>query len=330
MIELIESWLRKGTDEMEHALIRAFSEIGTLKREGPLLRMARSGSPSVLLVGHYDVVDTGGEVRREGDRLYGPGSADMKGGIAIMREALLRCGVLDQIGWEVILTRDEERGSPESGPLLMEAARAHDVGLIYEAALPDGALVSKRGASVNYRLTMRGKKAHVGRDFAQGESAIVKLAERIGQLHALNSDEVILNVGTISGGVGANVVADEASALINVRASTDRIMHRVQQQLRDLELLTERPAKPLTAEVEALLERMQACGVELGLELAWRETAGVCDGNLLAAAGLPTLDTMGVVGAGTHTAGEYLEIGSLTERAELSSLFLRSLVEGKL
>ena len=163
-------------------------------------------------------------VREEVGTLHGPGVADAKGGLAVMLtalEALERSPNAERIGWRVLLNPDEEIGSPGSASLLADTARDCQFGLLFEPALPDGALVNRRRGSGNFSIIVRGRAAHVGRDFEAGRSALVAAAKISLQLHSLNQSlpGVTLNVGAIDGGGPANVVPDLAICRINIRTT---------------------------------------------------------------------------------------------------------------
>lgn len=316
-----------------------------------LLKKRPNAQKQVLLVGHMDTVF--GEdhpfqsVKRKGVLLNGPGVADMKGGLSVMLtalEALEQTPLANEFGWEVWITSDEEVGSPSSSPVLTEMAKRHQMGLIFEPSFPDGTIVGQRKGSANYTLVAKGKPAHAGRNFEEGKSAIFALAstlkeiEKLIQLHPKTS----INVGMIQGGAAPNIVPEDASCLINVRSfskntlgQVDKTLHQIvenenQREGISLDLLinTTRPAKPIDSQTERMLQHLQMCGKEIGLPVAWKETGGCCDGNNLAAAGLPNIDTLGVVGGNLHTDQEYMEINSAVERAKLTALFLLHFVNG--
>ena len=296
-----------------------------------------------LLVIHYDTV-YGKEnpfqqvtVLPDG-RWNGPGVVDAKGGIVVMLaalHALEASPAAKNIGWEVILNPDEEIGSPGSVGLLEEAAERNQFGLLFEPALPDGWLVGERKGSGNLTIVVRGKAAHAGRDFAAGRSAVVALAKLI--VHAAEtSGGITLNCGQISGGGAVNIVPELAIGRFNARISKKEEAQRVVDLLQ--ELIAEAneqdgitatlhgsfssPPKALDAASLALFEAARDCGRQLGMEVNWRSSGGTCDGNRLAAAGLPVIDTMGPVGGDLHSRSEYLIPQSIAERAKLTALLL--------
>jgi glutamate carboxypeptidase len=303
----------------------------------------------ILLVIHYDTV-YGPEnpfdhvtVLPDG-RWNGPGVVDAKGGIVVMLAALhaLEASPLaEKIGWEVILNSDEEIGSPGSAGLLDEAAGRNHVGLLFEPALPDGSLVGERKGSGNFTVVVRGKAAHAGRDFAAGRSAVVALADLIVQA-AQRSGGITLNCGQISGGGAVNIVPDLAIGRFNARVSRKDEAELIVDLLRKLVAEANQrngiaanlhgtfssPPKTLNQPAIELFEAARACGKELGIEINWRSSGGTCDGNRLAAAGLPLIDTMGPVGGDLHSPTEYLIPGSIAQRAKLTAMLLMRIAAG--
>ena len=300
----------------------------------------------ILLSGHMDIAlrkeQPLKKCRRVGnDQLCGRGTADMKGGLLVLLtalQALEKSPFSGQIGWKVLITPDEEVGSTGSRQLLIKESKNHQLALIFEPALPNGSLVSSRKGSVNYTLVARGKASHAGRDFHLGRNAITALAqialaaEDLTDLHK----EITVNIGHIEGGSTANIVPDQASCLINLRVKESEDLAMVKDRLKKicekeeenrgvsitLHQDSERPPKPVDELTQALFDALQSCAFQLGFSLKWEPTGGVCDGNILAHAGLPTIDTLGVVGGNLHTEEEFLLIPSLVERSLLTAQFL--------
>jgi glutamate carboxypeptidase len=308
----------------------------------------------VFLGGHMDTV-FGAEhpfqapAWRDEDTLNGPGVADLKGGLTVMRTALAaleRSPWAEAIGWEVLLNPDEEIGSPGSAPLLAAAARRNHFGLVYEPALPDGTLAGARKGSGNFTLVVRGRAAHAGREHHLGRNAVAALARLIGAVDALNGQRpgVTLNPARMEGGGPLNIVPDLAIGRLNVRVQTPGEQRWVEDALEGLRAQFDgrdgiavelhggftRPPKALSEANVALFHWLRECGEALGIQVAWQPTGGCCDGNNLAAAGLPNVDTLGVRGGDIHTAGEFALVHSLTERARLSALLLMRLGAGEL
>jgi len=283
----------------------------------------------------------------EGGKLHGPGVADAKGGIAVLLtalEALERSGMADRIGWQVLLNPDEEIGSPGSAALLAEAAEKNHFGLLFEPSLPDGALIDRRRGSGNFSIIIRGRAAHAGRDFANGRNAVLAAANLALQIHKLNESMpgVTLNISAIDGGGPFNVVPDLAICRLNVRTTHPddeaKVLGFLNQFLKDqnsrdglsaqLHGHFSSPPKLPDDRTLRLLDALVACGRDLGITLSHRAGGGASDGNRLAAAGLPNIDSLGVRGDKIHTPDEYLIIDSLAERAQIVALLLVKLAAG--
>jgi glutamate carboxypeptidase len=283
----------------------------------------------------------------DANTLQGPGVADAKGGLLVMLTALRaleRSPLANKIGWEVLINPDEEIGSLGSLPLLTAAAGRNRIGLLFEPAMPDGALVDQRKGSGNFSVVVRGRAAHAGRDFSAGRNAIVAAAALCVELNELNHHfaGITLNVGKIEGGGPCNVVPDLAVVRFNVRVSQPGDQERI---VAEVERIVSRcnsregisaelhgqftsPPKIADAPSRALMDFIGRCGTELNLPIHWRSSGGVCDGNKLAAAGLPNVDTLGPVGGDLHSPREYVRLDSLAQRAKLTALALLQLAGG--
>jgi glutamate carboxypeptidase len=306
------------------------------------------GNARVLLCGHLDTVhDPSGPFRElitstDGTRATGPGCADMKGGIAVALHAL---EILHELGidlaWTFVLNSDEETGSYASDRALRAAAPGHDVGLVFEPALPDGSLVIERPGSAQFMIECRGRAAHVGRDFASGISAVNELARQVLNVAALPdaSRGIVASIGPIHGGHATNVVPDHARAWGNARFPTEQIGTEIAAKVdamatppgalpsTTVHRSMNRPAKPTTPRVEQLALMARDAAAALGQQLPFGKTGGVCDGNNLQAAGLPVIDTLGVRGGGLHTPQEWIELASLTQRCALAAVLMSRLHE---
>lgn len=300
----------------------------------------------VFLGGHMDTVYSSLSSFQNAEMLSqnvmrGPGAADMKGGLLIMLKALEifeSSPWAKNIGWNLIINPDEEIGSVSSETLILESARNCQMGMIFEPSFSDGNLVSSRKGSMNYSVVARGKAAHAGRDFHQGRNAIMALANFAVGADALNnpSTGTTVNIGYIQGGGAVNIVPDLAICKLNVRCDLAEEQMIVDKLLKDLiaecnkiegidiQLFQEgfRAPKPFDAGTKKLFETLQSCSHYLDLDLAWRPSGGVCDGNILALAGVPCIDTLGAVGGNIHTHDEYVELESLPKRAALAALML--------
>jgi glutamate carboxypeptidase len=277
--------------------------------------------------------------------LNGPGVADMKGGIAVMLAALKaveKSRRPDRLGYEIIINSDEEVGSLSSAALIAQAARGKRAALTYEpAALPDGTLAGARPGSGNFSFVIKGRSAHAGRNPEDGRNAIVAASELALRLSRSKTPGLSVNPAKIDGGGPSNVVPDLAILRVNMRPRTTDdqeiagrlIAKAVDETAKEHEVYIEihggfgRPPKPLTEEAEALFRLVGQAGADLGQELSWQPTGGVCDGNNIAATGVPVVDTMGVRGGKIHSADEYLITNSLAERAALSALTVLRVAE---
>jgi glutamate carboxypeptidase len=305
----------------------------------------------LLLTGHMDTVyaaDHSFQATRwlEDGMLGGPGVADMKGGLAVMLAALKAVEaspVADRLGYEVVINSDEEVGSPASADLLSRAAAGKRAALTYEpAALPDGTLAGARPGSGNFAFVVRGRSAHAGRNPEDGRNALTAAAELALRLEALRRDGLTVNPSRIEGGGPSNVVPDLAVLRVNLRPRTPdmeveasrAIDQAVATVTAEREVAIEpsggfgRPPKPLTPQAEKLFSLVARAGADLGQHIAWQPSGGVCDGNNIAACGVPVVDTMGVRGGKIHSPEEYLIVDSLAERAALSALTILRLGGG--
>ncbi|MCB1118362.1 MAG: M20/M25/M40 family metallo-hydrolase [Chlamydiia bacterium] len=353
VISLLMEWVntnsgslnQKGLEKMSQKLDAAFGPFDRLPipnyeflnsdgkkmllPSSPVLRKVvnPTAHKQVLLVGHQDTVfaqdhpfQTG---RMVSEGIFrGPGSADMKGGLLVMLlvvEALKH----EEVGLEILINPDEEIGSRSSRMLLEEAAKRHQLAVVFEPAMPCGALVSDRGGSWTLSLFARGREAHAGRDPEAGRSSIHALADLIMQMEKRVK---LLNVGKITGGRGANIVASEAFCQINIRGSLNPLavleeVIREMETKRDVTITvhidSERPPKPLTMKMKEMMPLIPT---------AWQSTNGVCDGNLLAANGLTVIDTLGVVGGALHTEREWMQIDSIFERAQWTIDLIRKVI----
>jgi len=307
-------------------------------------RPGAPGAPGVLIVGHLDTVhDPTGSfqelaVSADGRTAVGPGVVDMKGGLVIAINALeVLAEAATDVGWTFMLTSDEETGSFHSDAALTAEAARHDVGIVLEPALPGGALALQRSGSGQFMIEVHGRSAHVGREFTRGVSAVVALAEVIGKLSALAvpDEGVVVNVGPLEGGRVTNTVPDHAACWGNVRYPDDARGARLADAIDALgtgnvdalprvvvRRRWNRPAKPATDPVRRLADRVRSITEDLGGTLSFSSTGGVCDGNILQAAGLPTLDTLGVCGGNLHRTDEYIDVESLVQRCCLLAVLL--------
>jgi glutamate carboxypeptidase len=303
----------------------------------------------MLFTGHMDTVFAADHAFQTATwlpdgTLNAPGSADMKGGIAVMLAALQAIEASPaaaDFGYEVVLNSDEETGSLASAPLIAKAAQGKVAALTYEPALPDGTLAGARGGTGNFSITVHGRSAHAGRNPEDGRNAIVAAADLALRLAAARGDGLAVNPARIEGGGPNNVVPDLAILRVNFRPASAQAIARASAALEtavaevraihDVHIHVHggfnRPPKPLDPATERLFGLVKQAGADLDIGIAWKATGGVCDGNNIAACGVPVVDTMGVRGGAIHSADEYLIPASLPERAALSALTILRIAE---
>lgn len=341
----IETLDPQSHDRVDHEGVKHTEKYGKI-----LSVKKRTDAPvKVLLCGHMDTVFPSDHPFQQpqmidNNTLRGPGVADMKGGLLVMLTALnafeAASGSSD-LGWHVIINADEETGSLGSASILESAARDAHAGMVYEPALADGTLVRARKGSGNFTLVVQGKSAHAGREFTKGRNAIMAMCNAMSSLNKLNdiNKGISLNVARVTGGSAFNVVPDKAVCQFNIRcnALVDQL-----SLTKNLEEITKtinlqdgiqaemsgqfsRVPKIISPANQQLIDWAKECGESLGLDMRFKDTGGCCDGNNLAAVGLPNIDTLGVRGANIHTDQEFMLVDSLTERAQLSYLLLKKL-----
>ncbi|MBB5685211.1 hydrolase [Sphingobium boeckii] len=276
--------------------------------------------------------------------LNGPGVADMKGGIALMLAALHAVEASPAasiIGYDVLINSDEEVGSGSSAALIARLAKGKLAALTYEPALPDGTLAGARAGSGNFSLIVTGRSAHAGRNPEDGRNALVAAADLALRLKKAVTPGLAVNPARIDGGGPNNVVPDHAVLRVNFRPATSADKARAQALLNRLvtDVAAEhdvhihlhggfgRPPKPIDPAAERLFGLVKQAGADLGIPVAWKSTGGVCDGNNIAACGVPVVDTMGVRGGAIHSSDEFLIVESLAERAALSALTIMRIAE---
>ncbi len=306
-----------------------------------------SGAKRILFVGHYDTVFPAGTARARPFRIadgraYGPGVYDMKGGLAALlfalraqREAGTRAFAETTI--TVVFNSDEERLSPTSKALIQsEAVRAHSVGIL-EPARPGGEYVVARKGAGTFHLETTGRASHAGLQPEMGASAVWDLAQKVADLSALTDFEAgtTVNVGVIRGGVRPNVVAEHASAEIDLRVWTpedgDRMIARMRAIAEQVRVPGVRarfdggiafpPWPPGLPGTERLLRIMEAAGREIGLEVRGVKTGGGSDGNHTCHVA-PTIDGLGPQGSRAHSGEEFIVVSTLLERTKMVALFL--------
>ncbi len=326
-------------------------EVALVHGRHMVLRVRPTAPRRFLLTGHMDTVyplEHPFQQARwlDDDTLNAPGAADMKGGIAVMLAALqaFEAGQ-PAAGYDVMINSDEETGSLSSAGLIAELAGGKAAALTYEpSALPDGTLAHARGGSGNYSLVVTGRSAHAGRNPQDGRNAVVAAAALAISLKSMEHGELSVNPARIEGGSANNVVPDKAVLRFNIRPRNATAVEIFNADLARLIGIIEnghevsialhggisRPPKPVDEEAQKLFELVRQTGADLGQEIGWQASGGVCDGNNIAACGVPVVDTMGARGGKIHSPDEYLIASSLSERAALSAVVLHRLATGGL
>ncbi len=306
-----------------------------------------SRKKSVLIICHLDTVWPEREAQRrpfrvECDRATGPGVADMKGGVVQALYAIESLLSNDQMpGRPVVLlcNTDEETGSKTSRKTIEQLARQASCVLVLESsAPPDGPLKTARKGVGSFTIRTHGRASHAGGAHQQGINAIEEMARHIQDLHALTDYDrgTTVNVGVIDGGSRSNVVPAQCTAEVDLRVSTLEEAERMQRLILGLEPLMpgarvevegglNRPPMQRTAAIASLFAVAQRVGQELGLQITEGSGGGGSDGNLTAALGVPTLDSLGPVGSGEHALDEWISVQTLVERTALLAELLRVL-----
>lgn len=297
----------------------------------------RAGEPGILILAHLDTVHPVGTLehlpfRRDGDRCYGPGILDMKGGTYAAFEAV---SALGKVGAEVpqplyvLLTSDEEVGSPSTRALIEAEARRHRYVLVPEPAFKSEGVVTGRYAIARFHLMAHGRPSHAGAALHEGRSAIREMAQQILAIEALTDDNRTFSVGVIRGGQWVNCVPTtcHAEALSMAKRQgdlDDGVARLLELSRRDkdgtgftVERSVVRPVWEASADTMALYEVSKAVAGDLGLVLPHGSAGGGSDANFTGTIGVPTLDGLGLRGAGYHTLDEHIMVDSITERARL-------------
>ena len=304
----------------------------------------REREPGVLVMGHFDTVHPVGTLaalpfRRDGEFCYGPGVCDMKGGNFLSLEAvrqLQRASIGSPLPITFLFTSDEEVGTPSARDLVeAEASRAKYV-LVPEPGRADNGVVTGRYAIARFALQTTGRPSHAGARLADGRSAIREMARRIVEIEEMTTPDCTFSVGVISGGQWVNCVATTCDAqalsmakhqhdldsgvarLLALNGSRDDVGFRIEQTVT-------RPVWEPDDRSLALYARAKNLAKELDMDLPHESAGGGSDGNFTGAMGIPTLDGLGVIGAGIHTLNEHIRVQSLVDRGRLMAALLATL-----
>jgi len=300
--------------------------------------------PGILVMGHLDTVHPIGTLealpfRRDGTLAWGPGIQDMKGGNYMALEAirqLARAGVATKLPVTVLLTSDDEVGSPSTRDLIEAEASRHRYILVPEPARADGGVVTGRYAIARYNLEATGRPSHAGSRPGDGRSAIREMARKLIEIEDMTSEDCTFSVGVIQGGQWVNCVATTCTGqalsmakrqqdldpgvarMLALRASSNDVQFRVTRGVT-------RPVWEADAKVMALYETARGIARGLGYDISSQSSGGGSDGNFTGAMGLATLDGLGVQGAGAHTLDEHITVASLAYRGRLMAGLLAAL-----
>lgn len=303
-----------------------------------------SKEPGILVMAHLDTVHPIGTLanglpfRREGDRAYGPGIQDMKGGTYLAIEAIRQlaiAGIATSKPVTVLLTPDEEVGSPSTRDLIEAEAARHSVVLVPEPARPDGGVVTGRYAIARFNLRTTGKPSHAGARLGEGRSAIREMCKQVIAIEEMTTEACTFSVGVIHAGQWVNCVATycDAEALSMAKRQEDldaavEIMLNRKATGNDVQLEVKRgvtrPVWEPDGKVLALHATAEGIAKRLGFALPHQSSGGGSDGNFTGAMGIPTLDGLGIIGALAHTLEEHVIVSSMAPRAKLFAGLLQS------
>ena len=305
-----------------------------------------TGEKTVLLLAHMDTVwsvesERRPVLRRDGEKLFGPGVFDMKSSLALMLfafEAYARLGIEVDRRVVYLVTPDEEVGSGTSRDAIEREAAEASVALVLEPPLADGGIKTERKGVGVFRIEVRGREAHAGVNPGEGVNAIHELALQIARLIEMNDSrrEITVNVGLAGGGIKDNVIPGNAWANIDFRALTVHDCNEIADKIKRLEpiisgaeLIVEgevnRPPMEETPASIALAKAAQEIAAELGVTLTTGKTGGGSDGSFTAAKGVPTIDGLGLDGNGAHCLDEHVLLDRIPFRgALLAELILRA------
>ena len=300
--------------------------------------------PGILVMGHLDTVHPIGTLaelpfRRDDGRAWGPGILDMKGGNYLAVEAirqLARAGIATSLPVTMLLTSDEEVGSPSTRDLIEAEAARHSYVLVPEPARPDGGVVTGRYAIARFNLEATGRPSHAGARLAEGRSAIRLMARKLIEIEDMTSDDCTFSVGVINGGQWVNCVSTTCTAQTLSMAKRQEDLDRGVARMLALSASANdgqfkvtrgvtRPVWEPDAKVVALYEKARGVARSIGYEISAQSAGGGSDGNFTGAMGVTTLDGLGVQGAGAHTLDEHISIASLAYRGRLMAGLLATL-----
>lgn len=305
-----------------------------------------SDAKPIIILGHTDTVHPRGSLsqrpwRIEGNRAYGPGVFDMKANCALAVESIRACASLDitpKRPLVLLLTCDEERGSPRGRSLVEAEAEHSQAVLVLEPPASSGRVKTGRKGTGSFTLEVHGIAAHAGLEPEKGASAVIELARQILRLQELNngSGGISVNVGVVQGGTVSNVVPAEAWAEVDIRFVSKDEAARLEHLFRTLqpfdgrvELVVHgeinRPPLERGKEVLALYEHARSIAGAFGYDLGEAQVGGASDGNFAAAVGASVLDGLGLDGDGAHAIHEHILIDDIPKRGALLTALMATL-----
>jgi glutamate carboxypeptidase len=304
--------------------------------------LSRGERGAILLLCHMDTVFPIGTIqktpfREEGDKIFGPGTLDMKAGIVISLAAIeevLQQGLRRPV--TLLCTSDEEIGSHTSREHIERLAKQSALALVMEGALLDGSLKTWRKGVGEFIVRTKGRAAHSGGDHQAGRNAIEEMAHQVIAIQKLTDypKQTTLNVGVIQGGTVTNVVPEEARIEVDVRVMQPGEWERVETEVKALQPVLDgtsievtgalnRPPMPFDDTMKATFEKARSIAAGIGMTLTAGGTGGASDGNFVAPLGVPVLDGIGAVGEGYHSEREYIFTASMEQKVKLVAALLR-------
>ena len=316
----------------EHLRIQAFTE--------------QTEHRPLMILGHTDTVHPRGAIRErpwrtEGNKIFGPGIFDMKVNCAMALEALRACeavGVPPQRPITILLTCDEESGSPSGRQLVEAETKNVRVVLVLEPPAPSGRVKTSRKGTGMFTVTVEGRAAHAGLDPDKGVSAVLELAKQTLRLHELNdpSTGTTVTVNVVSGGTHSNVIPAEAHAEVDIRFTSSEAGARVERTILSLTpqdaraKLTisggiNRPPLERTSKIDGLYGHARTLASLLDFDLGEASVGGASDGNFAAALGVPVLDGLGIQGDGAHAVHEHIICDDIPTRGALLAALIATI-----
>ena len=303
--------------------------------------------PGILVLSHLDTVhaigikETKNPIRREDDKVFGPGIYDMKAGAYIALHAmrhLIREGKETPLPVTFMFIPEEEIGSPTSKKMIAEEGQKNKYVLVTEPAREGGKIVTARNGRLQYEIKVKGVPAHAGARHMDGRSAIREMAHIILKLEALTDYEKgqTCSVGIINGGTLTNVVPEDCTISVDIRIPDMDAANEVMAFVEGLEPEDkdcvinveggiDRPPYEKFEGIEKLFEHAKKCAAEISFDLQDLKTGGGSDGNFTGALGIPTLDGLGADGHGAHSNDEFIYYSSLVERCRLMIRMMETL-----